>query len=113
MNFEKPKEVFSQNGPNNNNLSHISHSCYRMGESKTSLGPIFGISFATCFTHLFQTQIRTDGDEFHKTKRGFCSEHADLQKPPPYFTQLSISGRYELVIAALFLAVWSIFQRKI
>jgi hypothetical protein len=23
--FEKPKEVFSHHGPNNNNLSHISH----------------------------------------------------------------------------------------
>ena len=39
--FEKPKEVYTQHGPKNNNLSHISHSYYILGESRVSLSPIF------------------------------------------------------------------------
>jgi hypothetical protein len=50
----------------------------------------------------FKRRSRTDGEEFQKTKRGFFSEQDDIQKNPPFFTQLSRSERYELVIAALF-----------
>jgi hypothetical protein len=105
MNFEKPKEVFSQHGKNNNNLSHISHRCYILGESRASLSPIFRDSIFSCLRHLFQTQIPTTGDEFQKTERGFFSEQDDLQKPPPYFTQLSQSGRIEDFLGPYFFII--------
>jgi hypothetical protein len=35
------------------------------------------------------------GDEFGETERGFYSIQIDLQKPLPYFTQVSRIGRFE------------------
>jgi hypothetical protein len=55
--FEKPKEVYTHHGPKNNNLSHISHSCYILGESRTSWNLIFPDSRFFCWRHLFQMQI--------------------------------------------------------
>jgi hypothetical protein len=90
--FEKPKEVYTQNGPKNNNLSHISHSCYILGESRTSWNLIFPDSRFFVGDIFFKCRSRTDGEKFHKTERGFYSRQVYVQKPPPYFTQVSQIG---------------------
>jgi hypothetical protein len=100
--FEKLKEVFSQNGPNKNNISHISHRFYILGESKESLSLIFQDLGFSCLRHLFKPRPQTTGDEFKKIKRGFCSEQDDIKKTPPYCTQLSQSGRIKDFLRSYF-----------
>jgi hypothetical protein len=50
----------------------------------------------------FKCRSRTDGEKFHKTERGFYSRQVDIQKPPPYFTQVSRIGRFEEIFEPYF-----------
>jgi hypothetical protein len=84
----------------------------QIGRIESIFGAYFQDLFATCFTHLFQTQIRTDGEEFHKTERGFYSEQADLQKPPQYFTQLSHIVIFEDPFGPYFSEFWEAKSQK-
>jgi hypothetical protein len=54
----------------------------------------------------FKCRSWTDGKTIHKTERGFLSREFDIQKPPPYFTQMSWIG----ILKEIFEPYFSVFM---
>jgi hypothetical protein len=77
--FKNPREVFSQHGLKNKNLSQFFQRSYEQGESKTSSRPIFPDSQFSVTVPILQELLRPAGDEFGETEGGFCPEHAHIQ----------------------------------
>jgi hypothetical protein len=66
MNFKKPREVFSQNKMIYKNLPHILHIYLILGESKTSLDPMFSKFREANLLN------ETDGNRVHEGKYTRC-----------------------------------------
>jgi hypothetical protein len=79
MDFKNPREVFSQHGLKNKNLSQFFQRSYEQGESKTSSRPIFPDSQFSVTVPILQELLRPAGDEFGETEGGFCPSHAHIQ----------------------------------
>jgi len=101
--FEKPKEVYTQQEPKNNNLSHISHIYYILRESRTSWNLIFPDSRSVFVGDIFfKCKSQTDEEKFQKIERGFYSRQSDIQKTSPYFTQVSQIGIFKEIFEFYF-----------
>jgi hypothetical protein len=85
--FKNPREVFSQHGLKNKNLSHFLQRSYEQGESKTSSRPIFPDSQFSVTVPILQELLRPAGDEFGKPKEVF------VQHMPIYNNLLQFSPR--------------------
>jgi hypothetical protein len=72
MDFKNPREVFSQHGLKNKNLSQFFQRCYDQGQSKPSLRPIFPDSQFSVTVPILQELLRPAGDKFGETEGGFC-----------------------------------------
>jgi hypothetical protein len=79
MDFKNTREVFSQNGMKNKNLSHFLQRSYEQGESKTSSRPIFPDSQFSVTFPILQELLRPAGNEFGEIEGGFCPSHAHIQ----------------------------------
>jgi hypothetical protein len=73
MDFKNPREVFSQHGLKNKNLSQFLQRSYEQGESKTSSRPIFPDFQFSVTVPILQELLRPAGDEFGETEGGFLS----------------------------------------
>jgi hypothetical protein len=79
MDFQNPREVFSQHGLNNKNLSHFFHRHHEQGESKPSLRPFFLVFHFFVTVLILWELLRPAGGEFGETEGGFVPEHAHIQ----------------------------------
>jgi hypothetical protein len=79
MDFKNPREVFSQHGLKNKNLSQFFQRSYEQRESKLSFSLFFRIFNLSVTVPILQELLRPAGDEFGKTEGGFCPEHAHIQ----------------------------------
>jgi hypothetical protein len=77
--FKNPREVFSQHGMKNKNLSQFFQRSYEKGESKPSSRPFFPDFHFSVTVPILQELLRPAGDEFGETEGGFCPEHAHIQ----------------------------------
>jgi hypothetical protein len=79
MDFKNMREVFSQNGLKNKNLSHFFQRSYDQGESKTSSRPIFPNSQFSVTVPILQELLRLDGNKLGETEGGFFSKHPHIK----------------------------------
>jgi hypothetical protein len=78
-NFKNMREVFSQHGMRNKNLSQFFQRNHGQRESKASSRPIFSHFQISVTVPILQELSRPAGDEFGETEGGFCPEHAHIQ----------------------------------
>ena len=71
--FKNTREIFSQHGLKNKNLSHFLQRSYEHEESKTSSRPIFPDSQFSVTVPILQEMLQPTRDEFGETEGGFLS----------------------------------------
>jgi hypothetical protein len=79
MDFKNPREVFSQHGMKNKNLSQFFQGATSRENRSHLRGPFFQIFGFSVTVPILQELLRPAGDEFGETEGGFCPEHAHIQ----------------------------------